>query len=217
MAGDGKPAKDWPFRLGLTGSVGMGKSTTAAMFADQGVPVYDADAAVHDLYAGAVVAPISQLFPRAVVDGRVDRDILREIIAQDPTALQRLEKVVHPLVRAREKQFIETAADNGEKLVVLDIPLLFETGAEGRVDAVLVVTAPASVQRQRVMARPGMNEDLFGKILARQLPDREKRSRATYLIDTSQGLDAARRQVQNLISELAGSSSSSSTQEAPDA
>lgn len=167
------------YRLGLTGSIGMGKSTTAQMFRDLGVPVWDADAAVHRLYQGAAVGPVGALCPDAVNDGHIDRAALKRWIARDPSALQQLEAVVHPLVVADRKAFIN-ASDS--PVVVLDIPLLFETGA--KVDGVLVVTAPPDVQRARVLARPGMDDAQLDRILARQMPDAEKRSRADFVIET---------------------------------
>lgn len=192
-----------PFLLGLTGSIGMGKSTTAAMFAAEGVPVWDADAAVHRLYArgGAGVAAIATLRPDAIVDGAVDRARLKEWIAADPGALSRIEAAIHPLVAADRAAFIDRAARAGADLVLLDIPLLFETGAEVSLDATLVVTAPAEVQRARVLARPGMTETQLAAILARQMPDAEKRARATHVIETST-LEEARAAVQELIGEL---------------
>ncbi|MCA3513854.1 MAG: dephospho-CoA kinase [Rhodobacter sp.] len=185
------------FRLGLTGSIGMGKSTTAAFFAAEGVPVWDADEAVHRLYAegGAAVAPLSALFPQAEVRGAIRRDELRRAIAEDPGALPRIEAVVHPLLVADRARFVAgTPAD----ILLLDIPLLFETGAEASVDASLVVTAPPALQRARVMARPGMTEALFQTLLAKQLPDREKRARGTHLIETL-SLPSVRACVQALI------------------
>jgi dephospho-CoA kinase len=188
--------------LGLTGSIGMGKSTTAAMFAEAGVPVHDADATVHRLYAGAAVAPIAALFPNAVRDGVVDRAALGQHVLNDPAAMTRLEAVIHPLVRAEEERFLADARAQGHRLVVLDIPLLFETGAEARCDGVLVVTAPAEVQRARVLARPGMTAARFEAILARQLPDAEKRARADFVVDTSRGLADARAQVATVLARL---------------
>jgi dephospho-CoA kinase len=192
-----------PFLLGLTGSIGMGKSTTAAMFAAEGVPVWDADAAVHRLYARGApgVAAIAALRPDAIIDGAVDRARLKEWIATDPDALTRIEAAVHPLVAADRAAFIDRAATAGVDLVLLDIPLLFETGAEAALDATLVVTAPAEVQRARVLARPGMTETQFAIILARQMPDAEKRARATHVIETST-LEQTRAAVQELIDEL---------------
>jgi dephospho-CoA kinase len=189
-----------PFRLGLTGSIGMGKSTTAAMFAEAGVAVWDADAAVHRLYAkgGAAVAPMAALHPAAVIEGAVDRMALKGWIAKDPSALQQIETVVHPLVAADRAAFLARAKGD---IVVLDIPLLFEKGTEQDVDATLLVTAPAVLQRARVLARPGMTEAQFSAILARQMPDAEKRGRATHIIETL-SLDSARAAVLALISYI---------------
>ncbi|MBB3711321.1 dephospho-CoA kinase [Limimaricola variabilis] len=188
------------FRLGLTGSIGMGKSTTAAMFADEGLPVWDADAAVHRLYGpgGAAVAPMAALFPEAIVDGAVSRDALKQIIAADPGALSRIETVVHPLVRADREDF---AARQASDIVVFDIPLLYETGGETEMDAVAVVSAPAKVQAARVLARPGMTHDQLDAILARQMPDMEKRACADYVIETVT-LDAARAAVRQVIDRI---------------
>lgn len=192
-----------PFRLGLTGSVGMGKSTTAAMFAAEGIPVWDADAAVHRLYGpgGEACAAVAALCPEAVGPAGVDRARLRAWIAEDPARLAALEAAVHPLVAADRARFLAEAAARGEPLVVLDMPLLFETGAEGEVDATLVVTAPPEVQRARVLARPGMTERDLAFILARQMPDAEKRARATYVIET-RTMDQARAAVRALVARL---------------
>jgi dephospho-CoA kinase len=189
-----------PFRLGLTGSIGMGKSTTAAMFAEAGVAVWDADAAVHRLYAkgGAAVAPMAALHPAAVIEGAVDRMALKGWIAKDPSALQQIETVVHPLVAADRAAFLARAKGD---IVVLDIPLLFEKGTEQDLDATLLVTAPAVLQRARVLARPSMTEAQFSAILARQMPDAEKRARATHIIETL-SLDSARAAVLALISYI---------------
>jgi len=191
-------------RLGLTGSIGMGKTTTAALFAAEGVPVYDADAAVHALYApgGAGVAVVEQLFPDAVVDGAVDRVRLGAAVMDDPQALKRLEAAVHPLVAADRAAFTERARAAGAPVVVFDIPLLFETGAGSEVDAVVVVSAPEAVQRERVLARPGMTESRLAAILARQTPDADKRARADFVIDTGAGLDAARDQVRAVLAAV---------------
>ncbi|MBO6638639.1 MAG: dephospho-CoA kinase [Roseitalea sp.] len=189
-------------RLGLTGSIGMGKSTTAAMFADAGVPVHDSDAAVHELYAGEAAPLIEAAFPGTVIDGVVDRKRLGERVLGDAEALARLEAMVHPMVSDHEAAFVARARANGAPLVVLDIPLLFEIDAQNRVDEVLVVTAPAAVQKERVLARPGMTEDRFEAILARQVPDRIKRAKADFIIDTSLGLDCARAKVADLIAIL---------------
>jgi len=184
-----------PYRLGLTGSVGMGKSTTAQLFAEAGVPVWDADAAVHRLYAagGAGAAAVASLAPQAVAGGGVDRDRLRDAIIADPGLLARIEARVHPLVAADREAF--AAAHPGADLVVFDIPLLYETEGERGLDGVLVVTAPEPVQRARVLARPGMTPEALERILARQTPDAEKRARADFVIGTGQGIEAARRDV----------------------
>lgn len=189
-----------PYRLGLTGSIGMGKSTTAAFFVEEGIPVWDADAAVHRLYAagGAAVARVSELCPAAVQDGAIDRTVLKHWISADPTALRRLESVVHPLVADDRADFL---AQTRSDIVVLDIPLLFEKGTESEMDATLLVTAPAILQRARVMSRPGMTEEQFMAILARQMPDAEKRSRATHIIETL-SLESARACVRALISHI---------------
>jgi len=193
-----------PLRIGLTGSIGMGKSETAKLFARLGVPIYDADAAVHMLYEknGAAVAPVGEAFPGCVKDGRIDRKALGEIVMGDAVALARLEAIVHPLVLEVEQAFLARAKAQGADLVVLDIPLLFETGAERRFDAVVAVSAPQAVQWARVMARPGMSEERFARILSRQLPDAEKRARADYVVDTGRGLEAAFDQVRQIVEEL---------------
>lgn len=191
-----------PYRLGLTGSVGMGKSTTAALFADEGVPVWDADAAVHDLYApgGGGAAAVAAVAPEAVVADAVDRDRLRAAVAADPALLPALEARIHPLVAADRARFVASHPD--APVLLFDIPLLYETGAESWLDGVLVVSAPAAVQRARVLARPGMTEAMFTQILARQMPDAEKRARADFVIDTDRGVEAARRDVQALLARL---------------
>lgn len=189
--------------LGLTGSIGMGKSTTAKMFAEEGVPVHDADATVHALYAGKAAPLIGREFPGTVRGGEVDRSELGKRVVGDAAAMKRLEAIVHPLVREAEIAFLDRARAENRPLAVLDIPLLFETGGEQRVDHVVVVTAPAEVQRERVMARPGMTGERFEGLLARQMPDAEKRRRADFLIDTSLGMEAARAKVRDIIGVLA--------------
>lgn len=186
-----------PFRLGLTGSIGMGKSTTAALFAAEGIPVWDADQAVHRLYAagGAAVAPLAALCPAAAGPAGIDRATLKEWIAQDATALAQIEAVVHPLVAADREAFAAGATGD---LILFDIPLLFEKGTEVLMDATLLVTAPAAVQRARVLARPCMTEAEFARLLARQMPDREKRARADHILETL-SLDAVRAGVRALI------------------
>lgn len=190
--------------LGLTGSIGMGKSTTSAMFEAEGAPVYDSDAAVHALYAagGAAVAPVEAAFPGVVVDGAIDRAKLSARVVGDPEALAKLEALVHPLVGADRIGFFQKAQAEGRDIVVLDIPLLFETNGQKSVDKVVVVSAPPEVQRARVLARPGMTPEKFEAILARQLPDAEKRARADFVIDTGQGLEHARQQVRDLLTLL---------------
>jgi len=190
--------------IGLTGSIGMGKSTTAAMFREHGVPVYDADAAVHDLYdvGGAAVAPVGEAFPGVVQGGAVDRELLRQRVLGDPEALKRLNAIVHPLVGQDRLGFFAEAQARGADLVVLDIPLLFETGGDANMDAVVVVSAPARMQRERVLARPGMTPDRFDAILAQQMADAEKRARAHYVVDTGKGLDHARAQVAEILKAL---------------
>jgi dephospho-CoA kinase len=185
--------------LGLTGSIGMGKSTTLAMFADEGIPVYSADAAVHELYEGEAVPLIAQAFPGTISDGRVDRTRLSAAVLGKPEQLKRLESIIHPLVRQKELDFIKQAHKSGAALAVVDIPLLFETSGEQRVDKVVVVTAKPESQRDRVMARPGMTTQKLDAILARQMPDAEKRAKADYIIDTGNGLESARTAVQALI------------------
>jgi dephospho-CoA kinase len=185
--------------LGLTGSIGMGKTTTAKMFADEGVPVHDADAAVHALYEGAAVAPIEAAFPGTTHQGKVDRQKLGRQVVGDHAALKRLEAIVHPLVRKHEERFLSEARARGEKIVVLDIPLLYETGGDKRVDAVVVVTAPHDIQRRRVFERPAMTVDKLEALLAKQMPDAEKRRRADFIVDSGQGLEHARRQVRDIL------------------
>jgi len=187
--------------LGLTGSIGMGKSTTAAMFREAGVPVYDADAAVADLYVrgGAAVRPVGEAFPGVVKDGAIDREALRQRVLGDPEALKRLNAIVHPLVGRDRGKFFESAQAMGADMVVLDIPLLFETGGHANVDAVVVASAPPEMQRERVLARPGMTPERLDAILAQQTPDPEKRARAHFVVDTGRGLEHARLQVGEII------------------
>ena len=190
--------------IGLTGSVGMGKSTTAKMFAAAGLPVFDADAAVHRLYEGAAVAPVEVAFPGVARDGRIDREDLGRRVIGDAAAMKRLEAIVHPLVRAEREAFLAEARAAGASMALLDIPLLYETGGEAEVDTVVLVSAPKPVQKARVLARPGMTEARFEAILAKQLPDSEKRSRADHVIETGDGLEAAELQVRALVKHLAG-------------
>ncbi|UES55501.1 dephospho-CoA kinase [Roseibium aggregatum] len=190
-------------RIGLTGSIGMGKSTTAKMFAAEGVPVHDADATVHALYSGRAAPLIEAAFPGTVSDGKVDRTLLSPHVLGKPEAMKKLEAIVHPLVREEEQLFLQRAQADHRRIVMLDIPLLFETGGEARVDVVVVVTADAEVQRDRVLARPGMSEDRFEAILAKQMTDAEKRRRAHFLVDTGKGLEPAKRQVQAILKALA--------------
>ncbi|HLL26358.1 MAG TPA: dephospho-CoA kinase [Xanthobacteraceae bacterium] len=188
--------------LGLTGSVGMGKSATAKMFADEGVPVFDADAVVHRLYEGEAVPLIAAAFPDAVVGGRVDRARLSRAVVGNKEAFARLEAIIHPLVRKARQKFFAAARAKGARVVVVDIPLLFETGGEREVDKIVVVSAPAPVQKRRVLARENMTEEKFGAIVARQMPDSEKRRRADYVIHTSRGFEAARKDVRALLRSL---------------
>jgi len=188
--------------VGLTGSIGMGKSTTAKMFAESGIPVNDADAVVHDLYRTDAVEPVGQAFPGTVSDGIVDRRELARQLEENPAKFPLLESIVHPLVRERERQFLEFHRQAGTEIVVLDIPLLFEVKGQDRVDVVVVVTCDPQIQRERVLARPGMSVEKFEMILSRQVPDAEKRRRADFLIDTGHGLDMARRRVREIIQAL---------------
>jgi dephospho-CoA kinase len=191
------------FLLGLTGSVAMGKSTTARFFAEEGVPVHDADAVVHRVYENEAVPLIEAAFPGTTADGKVDRVKLGSRVMGDLSALRQLEAIVHPLVWDAEQRFLAEAEAKGVPVVLLDIPLLFETGGEARVDAVVVATAPADVQRARVLERPGMTEQRLQAMLARQLPDSEKRRRADFIVDTSRGFDDARAQVQEILRKVA--------------
>lgn len=188
--------------VGLTGSIGMGKSTTAAMFAEQGIAVHDSDRAVHELYQNEAVEPMSRAFPEAVIGGTVDRAALSENLAKNPDKFKRLESIVHPLVRARQQRFVAEQEMLGADIVVLDIPLLFETGAQDRVDRIVVVTCDPDIQRTRVLQRPGMTEEKFNMILARQVADHDKRRMADFVIDTGHGMEAARQQVGDIIATL---------------
>lgn len=192
--------------VGLTGSIGMGKSETAKMFASEGVPVYDADAAVHALYAagGGAVEPIGEAFPGVIKDGAIDREELGKRVLGAPDELKRLEKIIHPLVGISQLEFLQNAEKSGVPMVVLDIPLLFETGGETRVDVSVVVSAPADMQRARVLARPGMTIEKFESIFAKQVPDAQKRQRADFIVDSSKGLERAREDVQGIITALEG-------------
>ena len=192
------------FVLGLTGSIGMGKSTAASFFAEAGVPVHDADAAVHRLYEGEAVASIEAAFPGTTAGGKVDRAALAQRVLEDPGAIHRLEEIVHPLVRESEARFLAAAAERGEQVVVLDIPLLFETGAEHRVDAVVVVSAGPEMQRTRALGRDGMTAAKLDAILANQMPDQEKRRRAHFLVDSSGDLDSTRAQIRGILRAIAG-------------
>jgi dephospho-CoA kinase len=191
--------------LGLTGSIGMGKSTTAKLFAEAGVPVYDADAIVHMIYQGeavpAAVSAIEAAFPGTTADGKVDRNKLSAQVVQDPAAIKRLEAIVHPMLGASRQKFLDDAEQSGAPVAVVDIPLLFETGGEKRVDAVVVVTTSPEIQRQRVLARDNMTDEKLGAILARQLPDAEKRKRADFVVDTSHGLDPVRARIRDILDQ----------------
>ncbi len=203
--------------LGLTGSIGMGKSTTADMFRSLGIPVYDADAAVHELYetGGAAVGPLSERFGDIVKNGAIDRAALRAKVVDDPDAMKDLEAIVHPLVGASQMKFRQEALDSESNFAVLDIPLLFETGGDGRCDYVAVVSAPASVQRERVLARGEMSEDQFEAIKAKQMSDADKRARADFIISTAFGFDFARAQVQ-AITDLLNAIAMDSRDDGPD-
>lgn len=191
------------FVLGLTGSIGMGKSTTAQLFTEEGVPVYDADAMVHRLYEGEAVAAIEQAFPGTAVAGKIDRQKLSAYVVNDSAAMKRLESLVHPMLREHEEAFLAKANQDGAPVAVLDIPLLFETGREDRVEAVLVVTTTLEVQRARILSRPNMTADKLEAVLARQMPDAEKRRRADFIVDTSHGLDDVRTQIRQVLAKIA--------------
>ena len=189
--------------LGLTGSIGMGKSTTAKLFAEAGVPVYDADAAVHSLYEGEAVPVIEAAFPGTTVNGKVDRDRLSAQVVHDPAAIKRLEGIVHPMLGASRQKFLHDAEQSGAPVAVVDVPLLYETGGEKRVDAVVVVTTSPEIQRQRILARDNMTGEKLDAILARQLPDAEKRQRADFVVDTSHGLDPVRARIRDILAQAA--------------
>ena len=188
--------------LGLTGSIGMGKTTTARFFADEGVPVLDADAVVHQLYNGEAVAAIEKAFPGTSRDGRIDREELSRRVVGSPEALKQLEAIVHPLVRAAQARFLADAERSGAPVAVLEVPLLFESGGDRRVDAVVVVSAPADVQRARTLDRAGMTAEKFEALLQKQMPDDEKRRRADFVVDTSQSFDSARAQVRAILASV---------------
>ena len=188
--------------LGLTGSIGMGKSTTAKLFAEAGVPVYDADATVHLIYQGEAVPAIEAAFPGTTSDGKVDRAKLSAKVVHDPAAIQRLEQIVHPMLRSYHQKFLHDAERAGAPVAVMDVPLLFETGGEKRVDAVVVVTTAPEVQRERILARGTMTDEALDAILARQLPDAEKRRRADFVVDTSHGLDPVRARIRDILAEV---------------
>src|SRR4051794_18475170 len=190
------------FVIGLTGSIAMGKTTTARLFAEEGVPVHDADAVVHKLYAGEAAGLIEAAFPGSTKNGTVDRIQLAKQVTGDPTALRRLEEIVHPLVRNAERKFLRDAEIAGAPIVVLDVPLLFETGGDGRVDATVVVSAPAEMQRERVLER-GVSLERLEALLGRQMPDAEKRRRADFVVDSGQGVEHARAQVRQILAAVA--------------
>ncbi|GAA5539591.1 MULTISPECIES: dephospho-CoA kinase [Brucella/Ochrobactrum group] len=190
--------------LGLTGSIGMGKTTASNMFAEAGIPVYSADDAVHRLYSGRAAPLIEAAFPGTVTNGTVDREKLSATVIGKPDALKKLEAIVHPLVREEEEAFLREAEAQGSAIALVDIPLLFETGGEKRVDRIVVVSAPADIQRARVLARPGMTEEKLDAILARQIPDAEKRARADFVLDTSGSFDNLRQQITAVIEKLSG-------------
>jgi dephospho-CoA kinase len=189
--------------LGLTGSIGMGKSTTAKLFAEAGVPVYDADAMVHKLYEGEAAPAIEAAFPGTTADGKVDRQKLSARVVRDPAAMKQLEQIVHPMLGASRQKFFQDAEQSGAAVAVVDVPLLFETGGEKRVDAVVVVTTSPENQRERMLARDNMTPEKFDAILARQLPDAEKRQRADFVVDTSHGLDPVRARIRDILNEAA--------------
>ena len=188
--------------LGLTGSIGMGKSTTAKLFEEAGVPVYDADATVHKIYENEAVPAVEAAFPGSTVNGRVDRQKLSAMVVNNPEAMKRLEAIVHPMLRSHQLKFLADAEKSGAPVAVLDVPLLYETGGEKRVDAVVVVTTAPHVQRERILARDNMTHDKLEAILARQLPDEEKRKRADFVVDTSHGLEPVRQRIGEILREV---------------
>ena len=188
--------------LGLTGSMGMGKSTTAKLFAEAGVPVYDADATVHMIYQGEAAPVIEAAFPGTTADGKVDRSRLSAKVVHDPLAIKRLEAIVHPMLRAHHQQFIDDAERSGAAVAVVDVPLLFETGGDKRVDAVVVVTTSPQIQRERILARGTMTSEALEGLLARQMPDAEKRARADFVVDTSRGLDPVRERIRDILDQV---------------
>jgi dephospho-CoA kinase len=188
--------------LGLTGSIGMGKSTTAKLFTEAGVPVYDADATVHRIYEGEAAPAIEAAFPGTTVNGKVDRARLSERVMHDPAAIRRLEQIVHPMLRSHHQKFLEEAEKSGAPVAVIDVPLLYETGGETRVDAVVVATTSPEVQRERILARENMTGEKLDAILARQLPDAEKRKRADFVVDTSHGLDPVRSRIRDILDQV---------------
>ncbi|OAE36933.1 dephospho-CoA kinase [Agrobacterium tumefaciens] len=192
--------------IGLTGSIGMGKTTTARLFAAEGVAVLDSDAVVHELYREEAAPLIEEAFPGTTVSGVVDRQKLGEVLRENPANFKRLEEIVHPLVRKRQQAFLAAAQNEGREFALLDIPLLFETGAENRVDKVVVVSCSPEVQRERVLSRPGMTEEKFAMILARQMPDEEKRRRADFIVESGSGVENARDQVREILQTLAAQS-----------
>ncbi|CAL74166.1 Dephospho-CoA kinase [Bradyrhizobium sp. ORS 278] len=188
--------------LGLTGSMGMGKSTTAKLFAEAGVPVYDADATVHKVYEGEAAPAVEAAFPGTTVDGKVDRSKLSAKVVGNPEAIRRLEAIVHPMLRSYHQAFLDQAEQSGVPVAVVDVPLLFETGGDKRVDAVVVVSTSPEIQRQRILARGTMTEAALDALLARQMPDAEKRQRADFVVDTSHGLDPVRARIRDILAEV---------------
>jgi len=190
--------------LGLTGSLGMGKSTCAAMFAERGVAIFDADATVHALYRGKAAPLVEAAFPGTMVEGSIDRNILAKKVVGDPSAIARLEKIVHPLVREAEDVFRARAIRQGIRIILLDIPLLLESGGENRVDVVILVSTTPAIQKERVLSRAGMSEERFAALLAKQMPDEDKRRRAHFIIDTSGEIADTNRQVDDVLAAVAG-------------